>query len=299
MSKKIIEYQKAFNSIIKTLSENSDVLAVSVFGSIITGDIWENSDVDLFVVVDKNINGINDIYGEDNGIPMHMRILSKEEFFNFTKGNIGGSTIHRKFISSKLITSKDNEITEKFIEAKHYSDLNRERWNLVYLGSLLKNINACKKCIYNRKSYSSFMILMDVVEDFSKLYLNINGYLVSKVSSTMVMNLNNKFDQLLRNLLQNVCEENVNKVLLYVEEFLNLNLKRACKILLDYMGDKDIYFSSYEIKNSSLFEGFSIEFEEILLELVEKGILYKELRDYKSISGDKMVNEKVYLIKSH
>ncbi|MGL5244792.1 MAG: nucleotidyltransferase domain-containing protein, partial [Sarcina sp.] len=287
------------NSIINTLENNADVLAVSVFGSMMTGDIWENSDIDLFVVVNKSFNGIKDIYGEDNNIPMHIRVLSKTEFLNFTKENIGGSTIHRKFISSKLVISKDGEIAEKFMETKHYSDLDRERWNLVYLGSLLKNINACKKCIHNGKFYSSFMVLMETIEDYSKLYLNMHGYLVSKVSSTMVMNLNDKFDKLLSELLKFGCESNLNNILVYVEEFLDANLNRACKLLLDYIGEENLYLSSNEIKNSNIFKGFNIQFEEILTELCNKNILNKDLKVYNSLSGNKIIDEKVYSIKSH
>ena len=30
------------------------LLGVTVFGSLITGDIWEGSDIDMFVIVDRN-----------------------------------------------------------------------------------------------------------------------------------------------------------------------------------------------------------------------------------------------------
>jgi len=53
MEKTILQYQKAFNSLMNNLKKNEKVLAVMVFGSLVTGDLWEESDIDLFVVVNN------------------------------------------------------------------------------------------------------------------------------------------------------------------------------------------------------------------------------------------------------
>ncbi|MEL7598231.1 MAG: nucleotidyltransferase domain-containing protein, partial [Clostridiaceae bacterium] len=45
MVKTIQKYQGAFNTVIERLKQNDSVLAVMVFGSIITGDLWEESDI--------------------------------------------------------------------------------------------------------------------------------------------------------------------------------------------------------------------------------------------------------------
>ena len=44
MERTILQYQKAFNSIIERLKSNDSVLAVMVFGSMVTGDLWDESD---------------------------------------------------------------------------------------------------------------------------------------------------------------------------------------------------------------------------------------------------------------
>ncbi len=55
MNDNIIKYQTAFNNVIDRLKNNESVLAVMVFGSMVTGDLWEESDIDLFVVTNEDI----------------------------------------------------------------------------------------------------------------------------------------------------------------------------------------------------------------------------------------------------
>ncbi len=55
MNDNIIKYQTAFNNVVDRLKNNESVLAVMVFGSMVTGDLWEESDIDLFVVMNEDI----------------------------------------------------------------------------------------------------------------------------------------------------------------------------------------------------------------------------------------------------
>ena len=91
MKKEVLEYQKAYKGIIKDLENNKNVLGVTVFGSLITGDIWEGSDIDMFVIVDEMKDNKKDFFGMKHGIEVHMRMLSKENFINFKENYTGGS----------------------------------------------------------------------------------------------------------------------------------------------------------------------------------------------------------------
>lgn len=298
VKEKIVNYQKAYNAIIDSLRDNDSVIGVTVFGSIVTGDIWEDSDIDLFVIVKDNTEGIYDIYGEENNIPIHLKLLSKEEFINLSKNNTGGSTIHRKFISSKLVISKDSDITDKFTYIKYYTDNDREKWNLVYLGKLLKGMNACKKYMHNGKGYSLFMASISAIDNFSRLYLNFNGYLVSKNSTSNLINLNDDCEILFNNIMKEASEDNIKSLLDYIEVFLNENITKCCNILLDYLCENQIWLSSQEIKKSEFFKAFNIEVEEILGELEKINIVEKNYRDYTSSSNQVIIREKVYKIKT-
>lgn len=299
MSEIILKYQNSFKSVICDLQKNREVLAVTAFGSIINGDIWEGSDIDLFVIVDEDFKGIKDIYGEELGVSLHLKIISKRFLMTFSQGEITGSTIHRKFISSKLIFSKDQEISDKLTSIKYYMDSHSEKWNLVYLGELLQDINLYKKCVHNENFYSSFEALMHSVDSFSKVYLNFNGYLITKSSTGMLMKLDSNFENMINSIFNTPDRNTLERVYLYIESFLERNIRRVVKALTEFMHKENRYLSSQEIKFSKEFLGFKIDFEEILGYLYKCDIVNKSGRERFSEIGDKIVTEKVYLIKDN
>lgn len=132
MLKVILDYQKASEKLINLLQANSKVLAVFAFGSIVNGDLWEESDIDIFVVYKDQFNNMRDVYSQILDIPVHMKILNKEKFLELYENNGEKGEIRKMLISSKLVFSRDKEIEILFNKAKYSMDKLVEIWNLVY-----------------------------------------------------------------------------------------------------------------------------------------------------------------------
>ena len=77
LEKTIIQYQRAFNGLVERLKGNDTVLAAMVFGSVITGDLWDKSDLDLFVIVNEKIPDIKNITKLTNPKHSKLKILMK------------------------------------------------------------------------------------------------------------------------------------------------------------------------------------------------------------------------------
>ncbi|NOW61391.1 hypothetical protein DFH83_003371 [Clostridium saccharobutylicum] len=242
MLKSILNYQKASEKLISILKTNKRVLAIFVYGSIVSGDLWEESDIDLFVVYKDQFEEIRDVYSEMLDIPVHMKILNKNRFMELYESDGKKGFVRNLLISSKIIFSRDDEIESIFNKAKYSSDKYKERWNLVYLGKLIKDIGVTKKYLQNDSLFTSYEVLIRALDSFSKLYLNLNGYTVSKDAVKMVMNLNNEFDIMIENLFYNErLKENIKNTVQYVETFLDDNINLAGKFLLDYLYKKILF----------------------------------------------------------
>ncbi|MBK1809344.1 nucleotidyltransferase domain-containing protein [Clostridium sp. YIM B02505] len=296
MTNEILRYQKVFTSVIERLRENQDILAVMAFGSMVTGDLWEGSDIDIFVILKEQQESIRNIYTEENGISVHMKLLSKENFLNFYQNNVIGGYMHRILISSKLIFSKDEHITNVFNSFRYINDSEREKWNLVYLGDILKDISHCKKLIANSNIKSAYLTCMRTVENFASLFLNFNGYLVSKDVISVAINLDDNFNVILDELVNasNDLEAVIYSTLNFVEGFLEKNIRSCCSALIKYLREHKNFMSAEEIKVDVFFKGFNIHMEDILKELANKKIIRKDLRSIKSQSGNLIGEENVY-----
>lgn len=298
MERTILQYQKAFNTIIDRLKPNESVLAVMVFGSMVTGDLWNESDIDLFVILDKKMNNIKNIYTEEKKVPVHIKLMSKSKFMQLYEEDSRGGFMHRMFASSRLVFSKDMDITVKYDGERYYPDLDRERWNMVYLGQVLKSIDVCNKYLSNDGIYTAYSAAVKCAENSAKLYVNCSGYRISKDAITMAMNLNDSFKKCIDELFfhnsdtKKVIEETID----YIENAIDENIRNTASILINYMREKDCFLSTEDIKNDRLFSSYDIALEDILNKLWEKNIIKKDNRAYKSDDGKVLFKENVYFI---
>lgn len=299
MGRAIIDYQKAFLEITEGLKKNSDILAIFVFGSMVTGDLWEESDIDLFVICNDEFHKVRDVYTEVLTVPVHSKFISKRSFIESYEGEGIKGTIKNTLLSSKLIFSKDDDISNIYSDIRYSINLDRKRWNLVYLGAVLKDIGVCKKYLHNGGLYTSYEILIRVLDNFSNLYLNMKGYVVSKDSLKMACNLSDSFDNLIEELFSNkVNKQLIEKILGFIENHLNYTIKDTVEPLLEFLESRDEYLSSYEIERDEFFSSFKIKIEYILKYLYKKDLVNREFRDFKDPVGNKLTEESVYAYKS-
>ena len=287
----IIEYQKAFNEILDNFKNNKNVIAVFTFGSIVSGDIWEESDIDFFVIYNFEYDFVRDIYSEIYKIPVHTRILSKEKFLSSYKED-GSKGIARNILKfSKLVFSRDKDINNLYNRAIYVGDEFNHIDSLEYLSRVIKDVGICKKYIQNDRVYTAYEMIVRSLDSFSKLYLNLNGYTVSKDAIRMVINLNDDFKELIdEKLFNGVQEENIIDINTYIDK----NILKASKIITDILNDEEEYLSASEIKNKDILRGSNIKLEQILKRLLTKGVIKKKDKEVIDSNGNVIISENVY-----
>lgn len=298
MGKIIVQYQKAFNSVVERLKNNSNVLAVMVFGSMVSGDLWDESDIDLFVIIDNIDFEIKNIYTEENEVNIHIKLMSKEKLMKLNENDLRGGFIHRVFASSRLVFSRDFDVTIAYNNGRYFPEIDRERWNLVYLGKVLKSIGICKKYLKNAGLFTSYSVCVRCIEDYSKLYVNSSGYMVSKDAMTAAMNFDDSFKEVVEKLFfsKESTQKLIEDTISYIVKAIDLRLKNCTVILSEHFKAKDKVYSAEDMKSSQLFEGFDIDFEDILNYMWKKKLIKRGSRGYKDNNGDDIIVENVYFI---
>ncbi|MFA6941670.1 MAG: nucleotidyltransferase domain-containing protein [Clostridiaceae bacterium] len=298
MEKTILQYQKAFNNLINYLKKNEKVLAVMVFGSLVTGDLWEESDIDLFVVVDNELNEIKNLYTSENGIPIHIKLLSKGKFISLDSEDLKGGFIHRIFASSRLVFSRDIDITGKYDNGRYYPDLDRERWNMVYLGKLIKNMGICKKYLFNDGVHTSYAVAVNCIEAYAKLYINYSGHMISKDAMSTAMDINPSFKKCVEGLFYKTEDivKSIEETIEYLDNEVDENIRDITTILISFMKEKDCLLSAADIQKDDIFINYDINMEDILNKLYEKNIIKKEYRNYELEMNKVLLKENVYFI---
>ena len=295
MAKTVLELQKAFQTVVNQIKKNKKVVALFTFGSIVSGDVWEESDIDLFLIYEDGFEKIRDVYSEVREVPVHTKILNKNSFLELYK-NDGKKGFAKKLLcNSKLVFSRDNEISSAYNNSRYTMPSHTEVWNLVYLGKLLKDIGISKKYLQNGGLKTSYEVLIRTLDSFSKLLINLNGYTVTKDSLVMATNLSNNFKEVVDKLFMEAINEKIIKdTINYIEKFLDDNIVRASSALIDYLCEEYEYKNSYEISSYNAFKEFDIKMENILKELAKREVISKKSRALYDEEGNLILDENVY-----
>ena len=257
MEKSVADYQNAYKEIIEILKKNTNILSIFVFGSMVSGDLWEGSNIDLFAIYNDDFDDIRDVHSEVLEIPVHIKFLSKESFKTYYNESGKINLIKDYLISSRLIYSIDSEITDLYQKVVYMIDSDKGRWNLVYLGNFLKEILICKKYLSKCSRYTAHELLIRALNNFSMIYLSINGYNVSKDSLSMACNLNDDLNDRVKKLLySDVSDDSIRDLIKYMEFYIEYNMEKITKDLVDFIKNQDKPLSSHEIKLSPYFKNF-------------------------------------------
>lgn len=299
MAKSIIDYQNAYKEITELLKKNNNILSIFIFGSMVSGDLWEGSNIDLFVIYKEDFHEIRDVYSEVSGIPIHIKIISKELFKKYYNEAGKREFIKNSLISSKMIYSIDDEITDLYQKIIYMIDSDKGRLNLVYLGNFFKEIGICKKYIGKGSIYTAYELLLRALNNFSMLFLSINGYTVSKDSLTMACNLNDILNDKVKNLIyKEVDDITIKELLDYMENYLEYNIEKASMDLINFIKNENRLLSAYDIKINPYFKNFKIKIEEILKVLYKNNIITQEKRELRDSKGNFLAMENVYSYKN-
>ena len=291
----IIVYQKVYQQVTQNMNDTKEILASFVFGSMVAGDLWENSDIDFFVIYSGDDKGVRNVYSSDNGVPVHFKIMSKNEFMTLKGLEVRGGFLHRIFSSSKMVFSKDPDITARYNNLRFYPEMDRRKWTLSYLGKLIKSIDSTDKFLHNRNLYGAYNTLLNSMEFYASVYVNSRGYLISKDTISTATGMDREFQE---RYLYLVSGEDLEKKIVTVNKYLKKTIDReindASEIILAYFREKSQPMSSREITEDDFFRNFEIQMEGILNLLYTKNILKREFRAVTTPLGKELIKENVY-----
>lgn len=296
MKNLIQEYQRVYQRVASGLEEHEEVLAAFVFGSMVTGDLWENSDIDFFVVMKSYEEGMHNLYSNEEGIAVHLKILSKPMFMKLKALDIRGGYVHRLFASSKMVFCKDDAVRERYNQARFYPEMDRRKWTLSYLGRLVKLIDSTEKFINNNNLFGAYKSLLESMELYAAVFVNSRGYMVSKDTLRVAANMDQEFQERFDYLVKGTnLEEKVLEVNRYLKNRLDGEIHEASEILIGYLRAAEEAKSAAEIARDPFFQGFDIYMEAVLSLLHEKNLIKRSFRMV-SVQGVNLMKENVYRI---
>lgn len=289
-------YQDACEIALTKFKNNDKVLAIVVYGSIISGDIWEKSDID-FLVISKEENKMDTIHSKILDVPMHINYISKDIFVDSYNNMLKGGTFHKAFFMGKLVYCIDETIEEIHNSTRFYSDRDKSIRNIEILCNLLNSMHFAKKYMMTGKHETAFQWCVEVLKNYARILMNSNGHITDNDILSFAVNMNTNVENIFVTLNDDKpILGRLNYIIESTEKFISLNAEIIAKPLILYLRQHRKPFSSADIQGSEEFKQVDADINILLETLSSMGLIKEKSRKYMTGGNQYLIDEIVYYV---
>ena len=171
-------YQEALDSLIAKVKRDQTILAAVLFGSLSYDQVWEKSDIDIWLIRADGGGQDRGFSLTENGINIHAEIMPRNEFKRLLGSSLETSFFGSAFSRSTLIFSRDESIQEWYqnIDLHHVGNRDRTIQLLTSGASLLGSLCMAEREYEANQDYEhAFVGLMSAVQNIAKIEVVLHG----------------------------------------------------------------------------------------------------------------------------
>ena len=236
-------YQAALDTLVTKLKQDRYVLAAVLYGSLVRGEAWEKSDIDLNIILRDGLERKAQYYWlVEDGINISASVVSRNRFKRTMEGVLQGSFVHSIRSQSKLLFSKDESIAAWFEESERIGARDQEFQLLKTASWVPPLLDKAEKWFYVKDDLDySFLWIMHVVNQVARVEVVLNGEAPSREVIHQALKYNPSFFKAVYTNLINGPKDRptIQNALDMIDAYLEERAERLFKPVLDYLTEAD------------------------------------------------------------
>lgn len=270
-----IRYQNAIDQFIDKISDDVNIIAIILGGSVAYDVIWEKSDVDLTIVVRDQQLKHDSLSVDEDGITFNMYIVTRSSFRRFIEHETGGSFLQSYLANGKIIYSTEDSFYEFFEDIKQIGEDDRAISALHLASQLISTMHKVEKWINARKDllYAQYFYLK-LAETIANMELCIRGIPSSRSAIQKAIDLNPEIMKVfyVEPLTHQLTEEELTNGLKLLDKYIEDKMSLFQKPVLEYLYDQQIKTVSMIAKRFGVDSHLIVD---VLEYMSERGIIEK------------------------
>ncbi len=232
------KFQAAFDSFLDKVKQDRNIIAVYLFGSLVRGDMWEGSDLDVIAVTSDEKCPRTMFVLVEHGITFHCDVMSRSQFRRSHERMLRGSVQHQIFTTGRLVYTTDESLEEYYQDLAEVGARDFEML-ACYAGLIaVAYRHSVRKSLYAHKDPTYlFVWLLTVVRYLANIEVALNQEKIQRESLHQALRLNPEtfkpiFDTLFYG---EKTLEALEKVAALVDDYLRDRARMIFKPLLGYL----------------------------------------------------------------
>ncbi len=174
-------YRDALDVFLERVKADSNIIAAYVYGSVVRGDLWAKSDIDIFLVAKSVRVPFQAFSLVENGITFHAEVYSRAHFKRAHERLLRGSALHTIFASGELVYSTDETLHEYYADTGYVGQRDRELLAMLHGGAAVCGLYMAEKALRVKQDAAySFVWAMRAVEDMARVEVSLNGKVIER-----------------------------------------------------------------------------------------------------------------------
>jgi len=268
-------FMAALDSFVNKISDDPNVIAVIISGSLSYDLVWEKSDIDMTLIIRDQILKNDSYCIIEDGITINVSLMVRSTFKRGMERNIGGSFSQSYFSKGKMVYTTDDSLYEYFEDLKKIGSDDIALSVFYMANRLVSQYEKSLKWLKVRKDlhYAQYFLLM-AAETIANMELCLNGIPSSRESIQKAYEIN---PELITPVYQDamshhLSEEEILMTIEKIDSFLVKHLEIIKKPVIEFMSDEEIKTVTLISKHFNLAGHFIIGIFDFL---ADKGVIEK------------------------
>jgi len=169
-------HQAALDSFVDQLKKDSTIIAAFVYGSLVRGDVWSESDIDMLVITKDDSLPYQQHWLKDGEILIQIDVHSRKNFRDWMDIPLQGTVLHHIISSGRLLFSTDPTITEYIRTASVIGERDKNLGMMIFASEAIGYLSKVRKSIiHKRNPLLAFRWIQGLMVQLANLEIISNG----------------------------------------------------------------------------------------------------------------------------
>ena len=170
------KFQDGLEAFVEVVKQDQSILAGMLFGSLVEGNVWEKSDVDIILVSNDEKTRYKFYWIEESGLNFQVAVYSRNHFKRFVEQALAGSWVQHMIQTSVILFSRDKTIDEYLLQAQTLGKRDVELQLLYVIATVIGDLEKAEKFLFIRGDVAqSYLFVTRLLDPLAQIMVLMNG----------------------------------------------------------------------------------------------------------------------------
>lgn len=234
-------FEDALDAFIEFIKQDKSIQAAMLFGSLIEGNVWEKSDVDIILISNDERNPYKFYWLDQDELNFQVSVYSRNRFKRMFEQNLSGSWFQHMISTSKILFSNDETINEYVQQTQSPGKRDVELQILYVVSMVIGDLEKAEKFLIRKNDVAqSYLFITRILDYLAQIEVLLNGEVPGREVLEQAMKFKPEFfDTIFTTVVtEKTDKEKMEKIIDLIRSYIEERTEIIFKSIIDYFKEE-------------------------------------------------------------